>query len=70
MLKKNQIYHSDCLDFLNQVQSRSVDLAVIDPPYNMRKADWDTFDNEKEFFNFTFHWIDALIPKLKDNGSL
>lgn len=70
MLKTNQIYHADCLEFLEQVQDRTVNLAVIDPPYNMRKADWDTFASEKEFFDFTFGWIDALIPKLKSNGSL
>lgn len=70
MLKTNQIYHADCLEFLGQVQDRTVNLAVIDPPYNMRKADWDTFASEKEFFDFTFRWIDALIPKLKSNGSL
>lgn len=70
MLKINQIYHADCLDFLGQVQDKSVNLAVIDPPYNMRKANWDTFDSEKEFLDFTFRWIDALIPKLKENGSL
>ena len=70
MLKTNQIYHADCLEFLEQVQDRTVNLAVIDPPYNMRKADWDTFASEKTFFDFTFRWIDALIPKLKSNGSL
>ena len=70
MLKPNQIYHMDCFDFLAQVPDTSVDLAVIDPPYNMGKADWDTFRNQQHFFDFTFQWIDALIPKLKCNGSL
>lgn len=69
MLKLNQIYHSDCFDFLGQVQDLSVNLAVIDPPYNMRKARWDTFKNEDKFFDFTFRWIDALIPKLKETAS-
>ena len=54
MLKTNQIYHADCLEFLEQVQDRTVHLAVIDPPYNMRKADWDTFASEKEFFDFVY----------------
>lgn len=69
MLKQNQIYHSDCIDFLKQVSDGSVDLAVIDPPYNLHKADWDTFDSRKDFFDFTFNWINTLIPKLKNNGS-
>ena len=60
----------DCFDFLSRIKNGTVNLAVIDPPYNMSKADWDTFKSEKDFFDFTFSWIDALIPKLKKNGSL
>jgi len=70
MIKPNQIYHADCIDFLKQICDGSVDLAVIDPPYNMHKAGWDTFANQKKFLEFTFNWINTLIPKLKENGSL
>jgi site-specific DNA-methyltransferase (adenine-specific) len=70
MLKLNKIYNLDCFDFLNRVDDGVVDLAVIDPPYNMKKASWDTFKSEGDFFDFTFCWIDALIAKLKKDGSL
>ncbi|MCI0449112.1 MAG: site-specific DNA-methyltransferase [Chlorobi bacterium] len=70
MLELNQIYQADCFDFLNQVQDNSIHLAILDPPYNLNKADWDTFDSPDQFFKFTFRWVDTLIPKLKDNGSL
>ena len=70
MLKLNEIYNLDCIDFLSKIDDKSVNLAIIDPPYNLHKARWDTFKNEKEFFEFTFRWIDFLIPKLKENGSL
>jgi len=70
MLQNNKIYNLDCIIFLNQVERNSVDLAVIDPPYNMRKADWDTFKSHSDFLKFTFSWIDALIPTLKETGSL
>lgn len=69
-LEINKIYNLDCIDFLEQVENFSVDLAVIDPPYNMSKADWDTFANHDEFMKFTKKWIDAVIPKLKDTGSI
>ena len=69
-IEQNKIYEMDCFDFLSRIKNGTVDLAVIDPPYNMNKADWDTFKSEKDFFDFTFAWIDALIPKLKKNGSL
>lgn len=69
-MKINNIYTKDVFDFLKIIDDGSVDLAVIDPPYNMNKAGWDTFKSEKDFFNFTFKWIDQLIPKLKKNASL
>lgn len=41
MLKINKIYLMDCFDFLNEIDNEVVDLAVIDPPYNLKKAKWD-----------------------------
>jgi len=70
MLKINKIYNLDCFDFLSKIDDKSIELAIIDPPYNLNKAHWDTFRSEKDFFDFTFHWIDTLIPKLKSNASL
>ncbi len=66
----NSIKCLDVFDFLREVKENSVDLAVIDPPYNMKKAGWDTFKSHDEFLNFTYKWIDALIPVIKDTGSL
>lgn len=70
MLKINNIYHKDCFDFLSQVDDESVDLAVIDPPYFLKKAGWDTFKSHTDFLKFTFAWIDALVPKIKLTGSV
>lgn len=70
MLKINQIYNLDCLDFLSKIDDNSINLAVIDPPYNMSKADWDTFKSQQAFLDFTYKWIDALLPKLRQDGSL
>lgn len=66
----DEIYNMDCVEFLKHVADCSVDLAIIDPPYNMSKASWDTFSTHDEFMQFTQTWIDALIPKLKKTGSV
>ncbi len=66
----NKIYNIDAIKLLEKLSDNLIDLAIIDPPYNLKKADWDTFINEKEFFKFTFNWIDKLIPKLKQNASI
>ena len=60
----------DCFDFLSLLDDNSIDLALLDPPYNMKKADWDNFKSESDFFEFTFSWIDALLPKVKGDGSI
>jgi site-specific DNA-methyltransferase (adenine-specific) len=49
MLKINEIYNLDCFDFLRKIDDKSIALAVIDPPYNLHKARWDTFESEKNF---------------------
>lgn len=69
-LEYNRVYQMDCFDILRRLDDLSIDLAVLDPPYNMQKADWDTFGSEVEFFEFTFSWIDALLPKIISNGSV
>lgn len=69
-LEKNKIYTMDCFDFISKLDDESVDLLVVDPPYNMKKGEWDTFKSEKDFFDFTFSWLEKVIPKIKKNGSL
>lgn len=60
----------DCFDFLNQIEDESVDLVLIDPPYNQNKGNWDKFPSQKAFLEFTFSYLNELIKKLKKTGSL
>lgn len=69
-MKLNKIYNEDAVTFLKRVPVGSVDLAIVDPPYNMKKADWDTFPSQEAFLEFTFKWLEALIPTLSEKGSL
>lgn len=69
-LELNKIYQLDVLDFLPQLENKSIDLAIADPPYNMAKGDWDRFENESIYFDFMHKWLIALLPKLKDSASL
>lgn len=69
-MKYNKIYNLDCFEFLSKIEDCSVDLAVLDPPYNMKKADWDIFLSEDKYFEWTYKWIDVLLKKLKNTASL
>jgi len=70
MLKLNNIYLLDVFKFLASLDDKTIDLAIIDPPYNQSVEKWDTFKTEKEYFEFTFKWIDMVITKIKDTGSV
>lgn len=66
----NKIYQLDVIEFLERLENKSVDLAIVDPPYNMNKGGWDSFKTEKEYFDFTFNWLEKLLPKIKENGTI
>lgn len=70
MLSENNIYCRDCNDFLRSVDRATVDLAIVDPPYNMNKASWDRFATYDAYMKFMFSWIDNLLPTLKRTASI
>ena len=61
-----KIYNGDCLEKLNNVDNKSVQLICIDPPYNIGKDSWDNVEN---YIPFMINVIKKLETKLKDNGS-
>jgi site-specific DNA-methyltransferase (adenine-specific) len=66
----NNVIHSDVFEYLMKVEDNSVDLILTDPPYGIGIDDWDIFENEEEYFNFIYSFIELSLPKLKENGSL
>lgn len=66
----NKVYLNDVFDFLNKVDSKSIDLAIIDPPYNQNIDKWDEFKSQEKYFDFTYSWLDLTLEKLVDTGSL
>ena len=56
----------DAFDLLRQLPNKSVDLVLIDPPYNIGKDEWDKLDNYIEWFGNVIKEIERV---LKDNGS-
>jgi len=60
------IYNEDCLKGLSKIPDKSIDLIVIDPPYNIGIDEWDTIPNYLEFME---NVIIELKRVLKNNGS-
>jgi site-specific DNA-methyltransferase (adenine-specific) len=66
MLEINRIHKGDCLNLLQEIPDRSIDLVIIDPPYNIKKDTWDDIENYKHWIKCVFLQIERV---LKENGS-
>lgn len=65
-----ELYHVDAIDFLKSLETESIDLIFADPPYNIGKADWDSFNSMEEYLKWTFQWVREAHRVLKKSGSL
>lgn len=68
-----QLFEADCLDFLQTVESESVDLAFADPPFNLGKQYSSNIDDsreEDEYLEWCRLWIDRLVETLRPGGAL
>lgn len=65
-----RLYFSDCMALLASLDSESVDLIVADPPYNIRKAEWDNFSSMESYLRWSISWIAQASRVLKQSGSL
>ena len=53
-----ELIHGDCLKEMKRLGDDSIDLVVLDPPYNIGIADWDKIDDYYE-------WMDKVFSELK-----
>ena len=64
-----ELYCGDCLDVMKTIPDKSINLVLIDPPYNIGKDKWDkwkTVDDYVKFMGKVFKEIERI---LKPNGS-
>jgi adenine-specific DNA-methyltransferase len=65
--------NKDCIKFLEELPSESVDHINADPPYNIGYDggdDWDRFPTEEEYLNWCGEWIAECERVLKPNRML
>lgn len=60
------IFIEDSVKFLKKVPSDSVQLVLIDPPYNLDLDHWDTFEN---YLDWAKQWLDEIYRILSDTGN-
>ena len=85
-LHTDHILQGDCIEVLESLPEKSVDLIFADPPYNlqlqqelyrpnMTRVDavndsWDQFDNFQAYDHFSRRWLAAARRLLKDTGTI
>tara|TARA_R110002012_G_scaffold47735_4_gene124884 strand:+ start:394 stop:1494 length:1101 start_codon:yes stop_codon:yes gene_type:complete len=85
-LPLDQVLVGDCIELMNSLQEKSVDLIFADPPYNLQlggdllrpnntKVDavndhWDQFDSFRHYDDFSRDWLNAARRVLKDTGAI
>ena len=83
---ENLILQGDCLELLEALPQKSVDVVFADPPYNLQLQgdlhrpnnsrvdgvdnEWDKFESLKSYDEFTRNWLATCRDLLKDDGSI
>jgi DNA modification methylase len=73
MLKENKIYKGDCLKLFPKIADNSIDLIIIDPPYNLNKDfgnDSDKWEKVEDWLNWSKLWLNESKRVLKPSGSI
>ncbi len=82
----NHILQGDCVEIMESMPEKSVDLIFADPPYNLQLQqdllrpnqtrvdavddNWDQFESFAAYDAFTRAWMSAARRVLKDTGTL
>jgi len=85
-LELDHIYPGDCIEVMNALPEKSVDLIFADPPYNLQLQqtllrpnltvvdavddEWDQFADFAAYDRFTREWLSAARRVLKDTGTI
>lgn len=73
IINENSVVIGDVFSALKKVKDNSVDLLIVDPPYNMEKNfhgnSFKKMSSEK-YAEYTEKWIAAVKPKLKKTASV
>lgn len=65
-----KLYLGDAIDWLKSLNDETIDLIFADPPYNINKAEWDNFESQEAYINWSMLWIEQAARVLKPTGSL
>lgn len=65
-----KLYQGYAADWLRSLPDSSIDLIFADPPYNVKKAEWDTFESQERYIEWSMEWIKQASRVLKPTGTM
>ena len=65
-----EIWVGDAVAWLQSLPAESADLIFADPPYNIGKAEWDSFESQQQYIQWSLQWIEQAARILKPTGTL
>jgi len=68
--ENGQLWQGDSIAWLQSLPSESANMIFADPPYNIKKAEWDNFESQEEYIKFSMQWIEQAARILKPSGTL
>ena len=61
-----ELWQGDCLELMSDISDVSVDLVFVDPPYNIKKAEWDKIEDYQAWCEL---WVAECSRVLEPNGA-
>ena len=68
-MERIRLYNDDCLNTFKLIEDKTIDLILIDPPYNIGKDKWDKWATVELYVEFMGKVFRECERVLKDNGS-
>lgn len=65
-----ELYNYDVVDWLTTIPDEYATLGIVDPPYNINKAEWDVWETTEEYIDWCSNWVSELYRVLKPNGTM
>lgn len=71
IIKNNNIYNMEGLEGIKLIKDNSINLVLIDPPYNIGKDKrWDKWKKKEDYIEFMGNFFLEFQRVLKPNGSM
>lgn len=65
-----ELWVGDSIEWLKTLKTETIDLIFADPPYNIKKAEWDNFESQEAYIAWSIQWISEAARVLKPHGTL